>query len=124
MIGPTRARSPAQRPKLLNTLEKQFAMPTQQPAVRPTVDITIEERLRMLPRYRVLLYNDDFNDMDHVVRALLNTIMSLGINEAIAIMLRAHTYGEAHVITCLRETAEFYAEGLKQFGLNSTIEPE
>ena len=99
-------------------------MPTQQPSVQPTVDPTIEERLRRLPRYRVLLYNDDFNDMDHVVRALLHTIMSLSTNEAIAIMLRAHAYGEALVITCPRETAEFYAEGLKQFGLNSTIEPE
>ena len=99
-------------------------MATQQPAVQPNIDTTIEDRLRRLPRYRVLLYNDDFHDMDHVVRALMHTIMSLSMNEAIAIMLRAHTYGEALVITCPRETAEFYAEGLKQFGLNSTIEPE
>jgi ATP-dependent Clp protease adaptor protein ClpS len=99
-------------------------MPAQQPSSQPAVDQSIEERLRMLPRYRVVLLNDDFNDMDHVVRALIYTINALSLNDAIAIMLRAHTYGEAHVITCPLETAEFYAEGLKQFGLNSTIEPE
>ena len=95
-------------------------MPTQQ----PSIETNIEARLRMLPRYRVLLHNDDFNDMEHVVRSLLYTIMSLTINEAVAIMLEAHNSGVAHVISCPRETAEFYAETLKQFGLASSIEPE
>jgi ATP-dependent Clp protease adaptor protein ClpS len=95
-------------------------MPTQQPAI----ETNIEERLRMLPRYHVLLHNDEFNDMEHVVRSLLYTIMSLTINQAVAIMLEAHNSGIAHVISCPRETAEFYAQTLNEFGLTSTIEPE
>lgn len=91
---------------------------------QPVLDNAIQERLQMLPRYTVLLHNDDFHDMDHVVRALLQTIMSLGVDEAIHIMLTAHTDGVAQVITCPRETAEFYCTGLQRYGLESTIEPD
>jgi ATP-dependent Clp protease adaptor protein ClpS len=90
---------------------------------QPTIDVEIIERLRMMPQYRVLLYNDDFHDMDHVVRALLHTVMSLNLDEAVHIMLEAHTTGVALVTTCPRETAEFYSEGLRRFGLISSIEP-
>lgn len=90
----------------------------------PQIDSTILERLRMLPRFRVLLHNDDVNDMDHVVRALLQTVTSLTVESAIAIMLEAHTSGSAIITTCPRETAEFYADHLHHFGVNSTIEPE
>lgn len=90
----------------------------------PDVETIVAERLKMLPRYQVLLHNDDFHDMDHVVRALLQTILSLTVDDAIRIMLTAHTQGTAHVITCVRETAEFYCAGLQRFGLDCTIEPE
>jgi len=90
---------------------------------QPFVDAQIAARLRMLPRYRVVLHNDDNNDMDRVVRALLYIVMPLSVNDAIAVMLRAQTYGSAHIITCLRETAEFYADGLAGFGLATSIEP-
>jgi ATP-dependent Clp protease adaptor protein ClpS len=93
----------------------------------PFVDAQIAARLKMLPRYRVVLHNDDTNDMandmDRVVRALLYIVMPLSVNDAIAVMLRAQTYGSAHIITCPRETAEFYADGLAGFGLMTSIEP-
>lgn len=90
---------------------------------QPVIESIIEERLRMLPRYVVILHNDEFHDMDHVVRALLQTIQTLSVDEAITIMLTAHQEGRANVITCLRETAEFYCLGLQRYGLDSTIEP-
>ncbi len=90
---------------------------------QPFVDAQIAARLGMLPRYRVVLHNDDGNDMDRVVRALLYIVMPLSVNDAIAVMLRAQTYGSAHIITCPRETAEFYADGLATFGLPTSIEP-
>ncbi len=90
---------------------------------QPQIDTIIEERLRMLPRYVVMLHNDEFHDMDHVVRALLQTIQSLSVDEAIRIMLTAHQQGQAPVITCLRETAEFYCAGLERYGLDCTVEP-
>ena len=79
--------------------------------------------LRQLPHYRVLLHNDDYNEMDHVVRALLRTVPKLSSQQATAVMLEAHLNGVAEVIVCPKETAEFYREGLEHFGLSATIEP-
>jgi ATP-dependent Clp protease adaptor protein ClpS len=93
------------------------------PFQQPSIDIDLVERLRMLPRYRVLLHNDDFHDMEHVVRALLVTVATLSANDAITIMLKAHTQGVAEVVTCPRETAEFYIENLRTFGLMCSMEP-
>ena len=76
------------------------------------------------PRYRVLLHNDDFNSMEHVVQTLMQTVAGLTQPQAISIMMEAHTNGIALVITCVQEHAEFYCETLKNHGLTSTIEPD
>ncbi len=77
----------------------------------------------MMPRYRVVLHCDDQFNMDRAVRALLYIIMSLSLNDAIAAAFQTQTYGSAHVVTCPREIAEFYAVSLKEFDLIATIEP-
>ncbi|MBH8562466.1 ATP-dependent Clp protease adapter ClpS [Nostoc sp. CENA67] len=79
---------------------------------------------KLAPRYRVLLHNDDYNPMEHVVRVLLTTVPSLTQPQAVSIMMEAHTNGLALVITCAQEHAEFYCETLKSHGLTSTIEPD
>ncbi len=76
------------------------------------------------PRYRVLLHNDDFNPMEHVVKTLLETVPQLTQPQAVSIMMEAHTNGMALVITCAQEHAEFYSETLNNHGLTSTIEPD
>ncbi|MEA5582283.1 ATP-dependent Clp protease adapter ClpS [Nodularia harveyana UHCC-0300] len=88
---------------------------------------TIEKRStsrKLAPRYRVLIHNDDYNSMEHVVQSLLTTVSSLTQPQAVSIMMEAHTSGLALVITCEQEHAEFYCETLKGHGLSSTIEPE
>ncbi len=88
---------------------------------------TIEKRStvrKIAPRYRVLLHNDDFNSMEHVVRTLMTTVPSLTQPQAVSIMMEAHTNGLALVITCAFEPAEFYCQTLKNHGLTSTIEPD
>lgn len=89
----------------------------------PRTDDEVQQLLRLLPRYRVLLHNDDYNTMDHVVLALVRTVNDLGPDRAIQIMLEAHLHGIAEVITCLKEVAEHYRDGLESYGLTSTIEP-
>jgi ATP-dependent Clp protease adaptor protein ClpS len=84
----------------------------------------VEQLLRLLPKYRVLLHNDDHNSMDFVVLALMRTVQRLTLDEAIKIMLEAHLNGVAVVIVCPKETAEHYRDGLESYGLTSTIEPE
>lgn len=88
---------------------------------------TIEKRStarKLAPRYRVLLHNDDFNSMEHVVQTLMKTVPSLTQPQAVNIMMEAHNSGTALVITCAQEHAEFYCETLKMHGLTSTIEPD
>ncbi len=79
---------------------------------------------KLAPRYRVLLHNDEFNPMEHVVQALIKSVPSLTIPQAVSIMMEAHTNGIALVIICAQEHAEFYCETLKNHSLTSTIEPD
>lgn len=92
-------------------------------AAIPRTEHEVQQLLRLLPKYRVILYNDDHNSMDHVVNTLLRTVTSLSASEAVQIMLEAHTYGQAEVIICMKELAEHYRERLERHGLTSTIEP-
>lgn len=78
---------------------------------------------RLLPPYRVLLHNDDHNDMVHVVHALVESVPRLSWREAGRIMLEAHLHGVAQVVVCPKEQAEFYCERLTSFGLTATMEP-
>jgi ATP-dependent Clp protease adaptor protein ClpS len=90
-----------------------------------TIEKTSTSTTRKLaPRYRVLLHNDDFNTMEHVVESLIQTVPSLTVPQAVDIMMQAHQSGVALVITCELEHAEFYCETLCGHGLMSTIEPD
>ena len=86
----------------------------------------IEQRTRSiaetLPPYRVMLHNDDVNEMLHVVRALIESVPELTAERAAEIMVEAHTHGQAEVIRCPLERAELYRDRLESFGLTATIE--
>jgi ATP-dependent Clp protease adaptor protein ClpS len=70
----------------------------------------------------VILHNDDYNSMDHVVRSLRKCVPSLSQEDAEAVMLEAHQTGKALVIQCPQEAAEHYRVGLETCGLTATIE--
>lgn len=76
------------------------------------------------PKYRVILHNDDHNEMGYVMSSLLEVVPSLSEEDAYRVMMYAHTSGKATVIVCDLEPAEFYCEGLKSKGLSSSIEQE
>ncbi|MFI5274208.1 MAG: ATP-dependent Clp protease adaptor ClpS [Ktedonobacterales bacterium] len=89
----------------------------------PRTEDEVKQLLRLLPRYRVLLFNDEQHTMDDVVLALVRTVPALGPQGAVRVMLQAHLHGNAEVIVCPKEQAEYYRERLEGFGLTSTIEP-
>lgn len=95
---------------------------------RPGAQIQPEEltrmRAKLLPPYKVILFNDDYNDMEYVIAVLLRLISHLTEPAAVEIMLTAHLMGSAVVIVCPRESAEYYQERLLGYGLTATIEPE
>ena len=76
------------------------------------------------PPYKVVLHNDDYTPMDHVVKTLRKVIPRMNLKRAFAIMLEAHTKGKAVVTKCHKELAELYQEGLRAEGLVATIEPD
>lgn len=89
----------------------------------PRIDIDEESLTRLVPKYHVILHNDDHNSMDHVVRSLLRSVQSLSAEDAVRIMFEAHENGQATVITCPKEAAEHYRDRLESCGLTATIEP-
>ena len=95
---------------------------------QPQLQVAPEElkrlRAKLLPPYRVVLHNDDYNEMDYVIFVLLHSINHLSPAEAEQIMLTAHLKGSAIVVVCPKETAEFYQERLLSYGLTATIEPD
>lgn len=71
--------------------------------------------------YHVILWNDDVNDMAHVVMALM-TVCHLSVQTATDVMLKAHRSGKAVAKTSPLEHAEMYRDGLESSGLTATIE--
>lgn len=60
--------------------------------------VVADEAMRELP-YRVIIENDNITSMDFVVMVLTG-IFALGMDEAVNVMLIAHSHGEA-VVTVL-----------------------
>ncbi|MCH7907223.1 MAG: ATP-dependent Clp protease adaptor ClpS [Chloroflexi bacterium] len=98
-------------------------MPGDAPALPPPETQVDEETLtKLLPPYRVILHNDDVNSMEHVVDALLKSVPTLSEQDAVRVMMDAHTEGRAVVTICPLETAEFYRDRLQSFSLGASIE--
>jgi len=84
----------------------------------------VVNRTKLLPPYKVLIHNDDYNEMTYVVFALLHSVNTLSVQEAERIMLTAHLTGKAVVVVCPKEVAEYYQERLLSYNLTATIEPD
>lgn len=95
-----------------------------QPRLQVKPEDVTRLRAKLFPPYRVVLFNDDYNDMDYVVTILLRLINHLTPTKAIEIMLIAHLKGSAIVVVCPKERAEYYQESLLSYGLTAIIEPD
>jgi len=84
------------------------------PAKKPTTT---------LPMWKVLLHNDDNNDMVFVVMTIVE-LTPLTQHDAKDRMLEAHKNGVALLLTTHKELAELYKDQFHSKGLSVTIEPE
>lgn len=75
-----------------------------------------------LPPWKVLLHNDDKNDMPFVIRTVME-LTPLNEQDAKVRTLEAHETGVALLLTTHKERAELYQEQLTSKGLIVTIEP-
>lgn len=78
---------------------------------------------KVLPPYKLLLHNDDKNDMEYVVRVICR-ITPLSAEDAVLRMLEAHQTGVALLLTTHKERAELYVEQFASCGLTATAEPD
>jgi ATP-dependent Clp protease adaptor protein ClpS len=95
---------------------------TVKPAPAPKVET--ERRVSQEPPYKVILHNDDYTPMEHVVAVLRKVIPRMSVRRAVDIMLEAHTKGKAVVTKTHKELAELYQEHLNNEGLIASIEPD
>ena len=86
--------------------------------------IEIEQNVSQEPPYKVILHNDDYTPMEHVVAVLRKVIPRMSVRRAVDIMMEAHTKGKAVATKCHKELAELYEESLRAEGLIATIEPD
>lgn len=90
-----------------------------EPQTTPNVD----RRQSLLPPYAVILHNDDVHAMVEVIQALRRSIPGISTMKATRIMLEAHNSGQAVVIICPLEQAEYYQQRLQTYGLTVTVRP-
>jgi ATP-dependent Clp protease adaptor protein ClpS len=77
---------------------------------------------QMLPPWKVLLHNDDENDMLFVVEAIVS-LTPLNQEAATVRTLEAHQSGLSLLLVTHKERAELYQEQFQSKGLTVTIEP-
>ncbi len=95
-----------------------------QPRFQLKPDKVVLDRSKLLPPYKVIVHNDEYNEMNYVIFALLHSVNTLTVQEAERIMLTAHLTGKAVVIVCPKEVAEYYQQRLLSYHLTATIEPD
>ena len=77
---------------------------------------------QMLPPYKVLLHNDDTNDMKYVIETIV-MLTTLNAQDAELRMKEAHDTGVALLVTTHKERAELYQQQFTSRGMTVTIEP-
>jgi ATP-dependent Clp protease adapter protein ClpS len=106
---------------------------TQPHADRPSVPHSAEDppeqaspldkpRSRQLPRCKVVLHQNDIQDLMFVVRSVME-LMRFPRAEATYKMWEAYHSGRSILLTTYRERAELYVEQFASKGLTVTVEP-
>jgi len=83
-----------------------------------------DRRTTQEPPFKVILHNDDYTPMEHVVAVLQKVIPRMSVHRAVDIMMEAHTKGKAVAAKAHKELAELYMDGLNNEGLIASIEPD
>ncbi len=82
-----------------------------------------QRKPKKLPPYKVLLHNDEVNDVVFVIRSILQ-LTRLTPEEALEKTLEAHETGVALLLVTHKERAELYCEQFTSLKLTVTIEQD
>lgn len=100
------------------------SQPESQPPKAATAvkERTSPPKVDQLPPFRVLLHNDDVNELGYVVRSIME-LTPLDKARSTEVTLEAHSRGVALVLVTHKERAELYQQQFKSKMLTATIEP-
>ena len=84
---------------------------------------TAPPKVDRLPPWKVLLHNDDVNELGYVVETIIQ-LVRLNPRQAILQTIEAHTKGMALLMTTHREHAELLCEQFASKRLTVTVEPD
>jgi ATP-dependent Clp protease adaptor protein ClpS len=90
---------------------------------KPTVLDQPKTDTRTPPPYKVILHNDEVNDMEYVIEKIVE-LTPLSADEAVAKMMEAHLTGCSVLLVCHKERAELYQDQFHSCRLTVTIEPD
>jgi len=105
-----------------NKASGQARVKTQRSRVSPRKQTT-KIPPRLLPPWKVILHNDDMNELEDVVRTVFR-LTPLSKQEATTRTLEAHETGAALLLVTHQERAELYVEQFGSCGLTATAEPD
>jgi ATP-dependent Clp protease adaptor protein ClpS len=88
--------------------------------VRPS---PVKPRRKLLPQWKVLLHNDDVNEVVYVVQTIVE-LTSLNAQQSFIRTAEAHNSGISLLMTTHQEHAELLEEQFQSKRLTVTIEPE
>ena len=96
--------------------------PSQQAGTQ-TTPAPVKPTPRQMPRWKVLLHNDDVNSVEDVIKTIV-MLTTLNEQDATLRTLEADEQGVSLLLTTHQERAELYQEQFTSRSLTVTIEPE
>ncbi len=126
-VGPARPVSesePSQpAPATPESAPSEAAAPARSGGATATATRPAPPRVEQLPPWKVLLHNDDVNEMPFVVRTIVE-LTPLNKERAIQATLEAHSTGLTLLLVTHKERAELYRDQFQSKSLTVTIEPQ
>jgi ATP-dependent Clp protease adaptor protein ClpS len=78
---------------------------------------------RLLPPFRLVLHNDEVNDMEDIVDAIVE-LTPLSTQEAELKMIEAHRTGAAVLLATHKERGELYVDQFATMRINTSLESD
>lgn len=77
---------------------------------------------KTLPKYKVILLNDDVHSFEHVIKALCDVFPEMTTKDAVEVATTVHEAGKCILVTTHLELAETYEVWLKKSDLIVELE--
>jgi ATP-dependent Clp protease adaptor protein ClpS len=98
------------------------AGPLVSPERAPARDFDPDLLARLLPPYKVVVHNNDFNTFDEVIHILVKAVPGMSYERATALANEIHTTGAAVPYVGPKERAEAVAAVIRTIGIKVTVE--